>query len=168
MAAMTAGRRRWVERMRMAKVMGEIERFPGGRRPKAGPRPAKKRCTNVVEQARGVVANGQARLPILPAAPWQDQTNAEKLTTLTGKALERTREILELPCDPGNLKLLAIVKDAALSILSTQVRVDETQLRPRRENAMERLLERIAEVDRQEAERAKVINSSSAKTGRKS
>ncbi len=34
-AAMVAGRRRWVEKMRALKAEGKIKRFPGGRR--AGP-----------------------------------------------------------------------------------------------------------------------------------
>ncbi len=109
--------------------MGMIERFPGGRRPKG--RAQAKRGSKVIEQARAVVVPERAELPVAPAPPWQDQTHPEKLSTLTGKALDKTREILDLPCDPGNLKLLAIQKDAALSVLSTQTKVDENRLRQR-------------------------------------
>lgn len=110
--------------------MGVIGRFPGGRRPTARPRAVKSEA-KVVEQASAVVANQRAEVSVAPVPPWQEQTHAERLNTLTGKALDKTRDILDLPCDPDNLKLLAIQKDAALSVLSTQVKVDETRLRQR-------------------------------------
>jgi hypothetical protein len=144
---MTAGRARWVERMREAKAMGLIERFAGGRQPKAKPRVVKRRG-KVIERARAVVARPRAEPPAVAVSPWNEQTHAEKLNTLTGMALDKTREILELPCDTQNLKLLSIQKDAALSILSTQTKVDDNRLRARETDMMPELLRRLAELDK--------------------
>jgi hypothetical protein len=128
---MTAGRARWVERMRREIVMGIRERFPGGRPKKAA---SSKGVPREISRARAIVMRGRSELPFEPETLWQDQSHAERLNTLTGKALDLTRDILELPCDPENLKLLSIQKDAALSILSTQQRVDETRLRDQRDD----------------------------------
>src|SRR5215469_16832087 len=38
-AALKAGRARWLQRMRLAKQQGLIERFPNGRRPRGAPKP---------------------------------------------------------------------------------------------------------------------------------
>jgi len=137
--------------MRKAKAMGLIERFPGGRQPtaKAKVQPVKREA-KVSERARAVVASKRAELPAAPVTPWNEQTHAEKLDTLTGMGLDKTREILELPCDPENLKLLSIQKDAALSIASMQVKVDENRLRARRADFLPELLRRIEEAERLE------------------
>lgn len=52
-----------------------------------------------------------------------------------------------IPVDPGNLKLLSIQKDAALSVLSTQAKVDGNRLRDRegRDDALRALLRQIEE-----------------------
>ena len=131
--------------MRALKAAGVIEKIPGGRRPKGRRTRAGASEVKVIEQARAVVASGRAGLREEPVLPWQDQTHAEKLDVLTGKALDKTLEILDLPCDPGNLKLLAIQKDAALSVLATQVKVDENQLRERKDNdKLAAILEELA------------------------
>jgi hypothetical protein len=99
-AAMTAGRARWVERLRKAKAMGLIERFPGGRRPK-GPRPSSK--GKAVEQTRAPMVDGRATLP--PALPRPalvtseeaglpvpaEETLGPKLNRITGKSLDLER-----------------------------------------------------------------------------
>ncbi len=101
----------------------------------------------MIERARAVVPIDRGEVPVEPVPPWEDQTNAEKLSTLTGKALDTTRAILDLPVDPSNLKLLSIQKDAALSVLSTQAKVDENRLRDReqRDGALRALLRQIEE-----------------------
>ncbi len=127
--------------------MGLIQKIPGGRPPKD--RVAATPATTV-EQARVVVVSEHAEIPPTPMEPWQDQTHAEKLDTLAGMALDKTREILELPCDPENLKLLSIQKDAALSVLSTQVRVDENRLR--QQGKSDRIGELLRELEAVEAD----------------
>ena len=44
-------------------------------------------------------------------------------------SLEFTRQLLELPFDPENLKLLGHQKDAALTIISQQIRIEAERLR---------------------------------------
>jgi hypothetical protein len=129
--------------------MGEIERFPGGRRSKTRAA-AESLKPGVVDQARAAVASEiGAQPPALPTT-WPDQSHPEKLSTLTGKALDTVRHILDLPCDPENLKLLSIQKDAALSILATQTKVDENRLRERRGNdEIGEILRRLAAADRE-------------------
>ena len=116
--AMVAGRMRWVQRMREAKRMGLVEKFPGGRKSKTSP---PRKADKVIHRAGAIVASEGARLPAVPkskARDWGKKTHAGKLSALTGKALDKTKEILELACDPDNLKLLSIQKDAALSIIA--------------------------------------------------
>src|SRR5260221_14607635 len=59
-AAMVAGRERWVEQMRRAKAMGLIEKVPGGRLPKAL---AQKRDANMISRARAIGVQERAQLP---------------------------------------------------------------------------------------------------------
>src|SRR5215469_15863224 len=143
-AAMIKGRVRWIERMREAKRLGLIEKIPGGR-PKKGA--VVKSAVKEVNQARAVVASRRASILVEPEKPWANQTHAEQLNTLTGKALDVTRQILDLPGDPGNLKLLSIQKDAALSVLSTQTKVDENRLRAQRPDGLAEILRKIREAD---------------------
>jgi hypothetical protein len=142
---MTAGRARWVERVRKEIAMGMRERFPGGRPKKAA---STKGVPREISRARAIVMRERSELSFEPETPWQDQSHAERLNTLTGKALDVTRDILELPCDPENLKLLSIQKDAALSILSTQQRLDETRLRDERasEAGIDAILAKVREI----------------------
>src|SRR5947207_2746805 len=49
LAAMSEGRRRWLENMRAKKAAGEIERFPGGRRSGARWVTARMREAKVIE-----------------------------------------------------------------------------------------------------------------------
>jgi hypothetical protein len=135
--------------MRSLKAAGVIAKIPGGRRPKEHAT-AYNGKPDMIEKARAVVANVRSELPLVPGAPWQDQTHAEKLATLTGKALDTTLAILDLPCAPDNLKLLSIQKDAALSLLSTQVKVDQNRLREREGSAgrLNALLEELAALTR--------------------
>lgn len=145
-ASMQAGRERWLAQMRALKAAGNIVKIPGGRRPKPPP-PTRAAQDDVIERARAVAPIDRGEVPVEPVPPWEDQTNAEKLSTLTGKALDTTRAILDLPVDPSNLKLLSIQKDAALSVLSTQAKVDENRLRDRErgDGALRALLRQIEE-----------------------
>jgi hypothetical protein len=56
-------------------------------------------------------------------------SKAEKLSRATDLALGIVKDILELGVDPSDVKLLAQVKDTALTIISQQIRVDEGGLR---------------------------------------
>src|SRR5215469_602073 len=89
-AAMTAGRARWVERTRREIAMGIRERFPGGRPKKTA---SSKGMPREISRARAIVAREWAEVPAEPETPWQDQTHAERLNTLTGKSLDVLREV---------------------------------------------------------------------------
>jgi hypothetical protein len=69
-----------------------------------------------------------------PAAAARDMTavlasKAERLSGATDMALGIVERILQLGVTPDNLKLLALVKDTALTIIGQQIRVDESRMR---------------------------------------
>jgi hypothetical protein len=64
-----------------------------------------------------------------PQVPWDSLTKGERLARNANLALSFVRQLLEVPFDPENLKMLAHQKDAALTIISQQVRVEAEQLR---------------------------------------
>ena len=65
----------------------------------------------------------------VPAKPRADMTKGERLSHNVDLSLEFTRQLLELPFDPANLKLLGHQKDAALTLISQQIRVETERLR---------------------------------------
>ena len=132
-AALQAGRARWVERMREAKARGEIARFPNGRRrgvPNGALRADKhiRRAQLVIEGLRDMARKS---VPALPAdvLPTQPPSAAERQADNLDRALDVVGQILALPVDPENVKLLAQQKDAALMTISQSIRIDETRLR---------------------------------------
>jgi hypothetical protein len=64
-----------------------------------------------------------------PAKPWADMSKGERMSFNADLALNFTRQLLELPFDPENLKLLGHQKDAALTIISQQIRIETERLR---------------------------------------
>ena len=127
--------------MRQAKDEGLIDRFPNGRRPGVpnGAPPADKhirRAQLVIERLRDMVKKSVPALPTdaVPAKPWDEMTKAEKLSAATELALDNVKQILELGINPEDVKLLAQVKDTALTIISQQIRIEENVLRPPRDD----------------------------------
>jgi hypothetical protein len=128
---MTAGRVRWVERMRQARAMGLIDRFPGGRKRGSGKEPK-----SVQQQAKEVVVQGGREL-----ADDGGGELAQRLRELTDLAIEKLDEVTSV--DPATvtrerLQLLRLQKNAAATVLNAQIRVDEETLR-----AAERRTERL-------------------------
>ena len=175
--AMAAGRARWLAQMRELKARGVIAKIPGGRRPSSQPR---KTGDKIVDTARTVLAERRAELMAETAADdlleigqanlaeeketalpvpveWDRMPPTAKLLTLTVKSLDTINSILDRPDEADatpalKLKLLSIKKDAALSVLATQVKVDENQLRARRSgDRLARLLEEIRKASKQES-----------------
>jgi hypothetical protein len=137
--ALVAGRRRWLERMRALKAAGLITKFPGGRQPRgSAPRSKNRtiaRAQRVIEEL--VMAKMKTTVPALPseaaalaAKPWDELSKSEKLSAVVDLGLDVAKKILELDVDPDNVRLLAQIKDTALSVISQQIRVDEGRLRP--------------------------------------
>jgi hypothetical protein len=145
-AAMVAGRARWIEKQRELKAAGKIARCPGGRPSRDGSRGQPER-DKVAEQGRPA-ADGAVRLPKPPAnsqppthmaasvpaplavapapvaKPWAAQGHGEKLDTLTTSALDTLRDILAEPTALDDLKKLSVQKDAALSIIGAKIKVE--------------------------------------------
>jgi hypothetical protein len=89
-------------------------------------------------------------LPAIAAAgvPVQlraDTTKGERLSHNVDLSLEFTRQLLELPFDPANLKLLGHQKDAALTLISHQIRVETERMRspPARGGSVEEFYRRF-------------------------
>jgi hypothetical protein len=129
-AALRADREIWLARMRAAKAAGLIARFPQGRKRRgSAPRSKDKtiaRAQRLIEEFKMAIKKITA--PALPseAAP---PSKAERLSKATELALDIVRQILELGVDPADVKLLAQVKDTALSVISQKIRVDKGALR---------------------------------------
>jgi hypothetical protein len=72
--------------------------------------------------------------PVVTAEkPWDRMTKGEKLSFATDLGLDVVKAILELGVDPSNPKVLNIVKETALTVVSTQVKVDQEKMRAARE-----------------------------------
>jgi hypothetical protein len=160
-AALQSGHKRWLAQMRALKEAGLIARFPNGRRRGVpnGARPADKhtrRAQLVIERLRDMVKKAVPALPTdaVPAKPWDEMTKAEKLSAATELALDNVRAILELGIDAGDVKLLAQVKDTALTIISQQIRIEENDLRaPRQDEPLTEYRLAVKEFEEQEARR---------------
>jgi hypothetical protein len=80
-----------------------------------------------------------------------DDTNAlaPKLEKITSKGLDKADQILDLPLDPDNRETFGPTLRAQTAIvgqaLTTQVRVDENQMRAERPDALVELMRNIAE-----------------------
>jgi len=137
-AALVQGRQRWVARMREAKAAGQIERFPNGRRARHLPPLARdttiRKAQRILERLVSMSGNGNAtsvgQVPVTPSEdrPWEMLTKAQKLAAAADLALDAAYKILQLGVDPADPKLLAIIKDTALSVISHQIRVDTAAL----------------------------------------
>jgi hypothetical protein len=103
----------------------------------------------------------EARQPATPAntdvcpTPDDDSLPA-KLERLTGKAIDEADRILALPLDENSAQFGTIARTKATVIghaLSTQVKVDENNLRRRVADHMPEILRRIAEQEQKLAQR---------------
>jgi hypothetical protein len=151
----------WREKMREAKRLGLIDRIPG-----------RHRDPNFVRTPRGVRAKitpGRTRIDIardyltemeqkeaagtliafdekgdeLPAP----LTYGQRLEQLTGLALRTARETLEMPIDmeKPDPQLLRIKNDMARSIISAQVKIDQSAFKAQQAGQIIDLLREIAD-----------------------
>ena len=63
------------------------------------------------------------------AVPWSAMSRGERMAHNADLALGLVHELLSLPFDPTNLRLLGHQKDTALTILSQQIRIEAERLR---------------------------------------
>jgi hypothetical protein len=128
---MQAGFARWQERMRALKAAGLIAKFPTGRKP--GQRGRIRSSDKTIARAQRLIEEFKMAIRKItaPALPSEAAlpSKADKLSKATELALDIVQQILELGVDPADVKLLAQVKDTALSVISQQIRVDEGRLR---------------------------------------
>jgi len=78
--------------------------------------------------------------------------SSAKLDSLTEKALQLYDDVLSLPIASDDFKLLSAQLDAARTIMTTQLRVDDSRLKKRTTDTLAELLHRM------NAEDAKLIN----------
>jgi hypothetical protein len=123
--------------MRLAKERGLIAKLPNGRRPRGSSRRSAdktiaraQRLVEEVVMVKSTVPAAQGEPPALPVAkPWAAMTKGERLSHNVDLSLEFTRQLLEAPVDFDNLKLLGHQKDAALTLISQQIRIESERLR---------------------------------------
>jgi hypothetical protein len=154
-AALQAGRERWLKRMRLAKQRGEIPKLPNGRRPRGAP---KLSANKTVRRAQRVMESVMAKKNTLSAAagsppvlsavkPFAEMSKGEKLSHNADLALDDTMRILAAPIDYARLadpdwladpEHRAIARElqksadrqmnTSLVTLGHQIRVDEKEL----------------------------------------
>jgi hypothetical protein len=83
-AALAAGRERWLRRMRLAKQLGLITRFPNGRRPRGAP---KLHSDKLIRKAQRIIerrVEEQAEMAKLHMVPGEESAAELHLETVTG------------------------------------------------------------------------------------
>jgi hypothetical protein len=138
--ALQAGRARWVERMRLLKARGLVAKFPVGRKPGSAGRTRSKdktiaRAQRVLKTVAMAINRTRGLAPFVePGAapgslPARPLSKADKHSLATDLALDIVQQILELGVDPSDPKILAQVKDTALTVIGQAIRLSENELR---------------------------------------
>ena len=73
--------------------------------------------------------------------------NSSKLDSLTQKAMDFLDEVLSEPMAVDDTKMVAIQMDAARTVLTTQLRVDDSRLKKRQTDTLAELLKRMDQED---------------------
>jgi hypothetical protein len=149
LAAMKAGRRRWVERTRLAKVQGLIEKFPNGR--KAGvrlrdrvrsPDPSEARRQRMAERA---IEMALKELPAPLGKPPEEASAAELFADNFRESLLFNREVLKRPINWDDEKLMDRKERVAQSTQIAAVRIKVAELAPPADDSVvNRLMQRVA------------------------
>ena len=148
--ALQAGRQRWIERQKALVAAGVIKKLPCGRKPRGAPErsfdPTIRRAQIAWEKVMS-----QKNLPATVSVPWDQQTRGERLGTLAEMGMEVLHKLLEADInpnnhDPQNLRLLGIVRDAALGAIMATIRISDPKLQTderSREQALAEIVRRI-------------------------
>lgn len=95
-------------------------------------------------KATKVLIREKAMLPALPDKPFEEMEPHEKLTAITGLALDYAYQLLTMPVDPLEDRKTAELKwKAATGAFSLRVKVDRNELASRKADGMLGLLERL-------------------------
>ena len=129
-AAAGEGHRRWLERMRLAKAAGLIDKIPGGRRAKGLPPLSKDR--KIRRAQRIIEARMEERKKEVAATvtrAWEELSSAEKLSLATDQSLDKVYAFLLLDFDPvEDQKLVLAQQQVALATISNQIKLDSARL----------------------------------------
>ena len=162
--ALRAGRARWLERQRLLKAAGVIDKIPCGRRRGYVTR---SKVARIAQAQRALERIEVAkRNPLqLPAATgdgavkqWDQQSKGEKLNTVADLALNIAKEVLDAPVDLDDIKRARLQLDCALGVLSRAIHVDKAQLHrdaERQDGAIAEILRRIKAGEQEKAIEAK-------------
>jgi len=147
LVALKAGRERWLQRMRLAKASGRIDKIPGGRKPQGSPRASADRtiarAQRVLEDIAMTNSRNRSLLPVsAPDATGEAYFHAGGMAIDVAKAMLAPKidfEPLVDPqwlADPEHRKIAAVLLKAAtlqsnlaLGIISGQIRIGEARLR---------------------------------------
>jgi hypothetical protein len=154
LAARIEGRRRWLERMRLAKEQGLIEKIPGGRLPgvRGRARSQEPRQAQLEREADRTIEMALKKgLPAPMATAPEDASDAELFADNFRDSLLFNREVLRRPIEWGDIELLKLKKEVSLATQTAAVRIKVAELRPPGdEGVVERLMARVAAIRRGE------------------
>ena len=155
-AARLEGRRRWVERMRLAKAQGLIEKFPNGRKQGVrvavtdrvrSPNPPEARRQRMAERAIDMAVK---ELPASLGKPPEEASDAELFADNFRESLLFNREVLKRPINWDDEKLMDRKERIAATTQTAAIRVKIAELRPpASDTVVERLMQKVAAIRRE-------------------
>ena len=145
-AALKAGRERWLQRMRLAKAQGLIEKFPNGNKLGARRmRSPERRAAWREWAAEKEIEMAWKQLPAVSDKPVAEMSSAELFADNVRKSLCFNREVLAWPVDRDDLEILKLKKEIALGTQAQAVRIRVAELQPRGDDSVvELLMKRVA------------------------
>lgn len=141
------GAARYWENVREAKKLGLWTKWPTN--PGWTARSPRAELRELRIQGLEIVKTTLAALGPPSDKPLAEQTNAELLHGGVVKALLKLHWILDLRCPKANLELMVIQKDAAKSLIGSQIKVDDQNFRNR---TMDRIAEALVEIERRKTD----------------
>ena len=147
------GRRRWVERQRLAKAQGLIDKIPGGRKPGVRGRvlPSNLKAMRMAAKVEKGIEMALKALPAIPDRPKAEMSDGDLFSRKLRLALQHDLEVLERPIDWNDLEMLRLKTTIALSAQVQAVKLRVAELAPRSDDSVvSRLMERVAKLRRGE------------------
>jgi hypothetical protein len=149
------GRRRWLERMRLAKAQGLIQKIPGGRLPgvRGRVRSSEPRAARLERAADQAIEMALKDLLVPLDKPPEQMTDAELFADNFRESLLFNRAVLRHPIDltDPDPEMLKTKREVALATQTAAVRIKVAELRPPAEDSVvERLMARVAAIRRGE------------------
>ena len=138
-------------KMQLAKAQGLIDKIPGGRKPGVrlrdrvrSPDQSEARRQRMAERA---IEMALKELPAIPDKPVAEMTDAEVFTSNFRKSLSFAHEVLSLPVDWSDERMLDRKERIALATQTAAVRIKVAELAPRADDSVvSRLMARVAAI----------------------